>query len=282
MHANHPAPTAVLPLSGRLIARQLAGGQEVLVGLLHLPPAFTPREGALYLALINEHGIGLVPDVIDADFPDEMQGAGMTGALRATCWRQTAVAGALTVRFVEAFPESNGWCIYGPSERALLPEGCYHRGHAFLEVQHGALATLTPPEGLHGITPAQMLDMLPLWPDASGVMHIVPTMEARWRPAYFAHSLLQAQYGAGEITAEQLKQAVEDDPRLRQIVYGRPDLEYCRYLAARRAAGGLQPQRPMTAQQQAEHEAVATQLTRQFVAQQRMDELESLARELQL
>jgi hypothetical protein len=241
---------AVQPVSGRLLARQLPEATEVLVGVVHLPADFVPKEGALYLAIYAEGRFYVTPSTIDDGLPDEIQGFGMENALRANCWRKTNAVGTLTVRFMEAFPEQNGWTLYGASNQPIFPPSRYERGHAFFELDNGALNLLPAEENVHGHTMSQLLDSRAIWPDANGVMHSVPTHESAWRPVYHEYAVLRARVGAGEITREELHAAVAANERLSKIrEYGNPDMAFYDFLAARHAAGDLQPERPMRAEE---------------------------------
>jgi hypothetical protein len=239
---------ALKPISGRIMARELANGKEAIVGVLHLPADFTPKEGALYLAMYGAEGtFHVIPSVIDADLPEEYQGMGISAALEGSCWRKTNKPGTLTVRFVEAFPDSNGWSIYGAGNQQLLPADRFHRGHAFMELSHGTLHQLSAVDDANGHAMEQLLSQLPIWPDANGAPHTVPAMEARWRQAYYDMAVLRARFGAGELTEEQLREAMKADPKIAQISDHRIDREFCRYLAELRSIGALQLERPLTA-----------------------------------
>jgi hypothetical protein len=273
---------AVTPTSGRLMARELPNNQQVLVGVLHFPAAFQPKEGALYMALYSAEGkFNVIPSVIESDYPQECGGS-MEGVLRSDCWRKTNMPGTLTVRFVEAFPESNGWTLYGPSNQMLFPPSSYHRGHAFMEVTNGLVQPLPPVDGVHGISASQLLNRHVIWPDANGVLHEMPTNEARWRQAFYDHSVLQARLGAGEITQDEFNKAVLADPKVFQLRSFSRDERYLQYLVELRAAGGIQLQRPLTVPERDARDEMASAILRNMVAKQRTSEIEGLAKSLNL
>lgn len=267
---------AAIPSSGRLLARQLGAGQEILLGVLHFAPHFVPREGALYLMTTALGQVRVLLGMLDADMPLEAQG-GVTGTLKSACWRGTTCPGALTVRFIEAFPESNGWTVYGPCEHALFPPQSYEGGHAFLSVQDGTLSSLPLPEGLSGAAAGQILNDMPLWPDANGTLHAVPSTEARWRSVYFDWSMLQARLGAGEISEEELREEYRKNPQFQNVASPRPDIEYCRYLTALRDAGGIISACPLTAEALAARAGLALQIVSGLYVERKRVELTDLA-----
>jgi hypothetical protein len=242
---------AVKPLSGRLLARQIPEGKEALVGVVHLPGEFVPNEGALYLAIYAGGRIYVTPSMIDPGPEEHIRSGGLENLLRANIWRKTNAVGTLTVRFMEAFPETNGWTIYGASNQPIFQPSLYERGHAFLEVSAGTLQTLPAPENLHGSTMSQILDSRALWPDAQGTLYALPSHEPKWRAAFHEYSVLRARVGAGELTKAELDKLVAADPDISAVkeFSNRPDMEFYHYLAALHAAGELKPMRRMTAEE---------------------------------
>ena len=228
-----------MPLSGRIVVRETGTHESLLLGILHFPAEFLVKETALYLLMVVGESVYVVDCPIDDGIPEQHQGNGVGYNLTDTIWRGTSVAGTLTARFLKAFPESNGWVVYGPSRKQVVPPTQFVEGHAWMDVAHGKLTAIAPPFDARGESVAGILTSHPVWPDANNRVHTLPAMESAWRPVYLRHSLLLASLGAGEISQETFVETVRNDPQLFHIRHLSIDHGYSRYLAKLRELGGI-------------------------------------------
>lgn len=227
------------PTKGRLMIRETGGNAFALVGVLHFPPAFDVKESASYVLMFIGDRIEVVDSVIDEGLPEEAVGNGIAYAFQRPCWRTTRAAGTMTVRFFQAWPETNGWVVFGPSALPLIPALFFDRSHAWLDVAEGCFCSYKAPFDATGEGIASTLNAHAVWPDVHGDPFAVPTMESEWRPVYLRQSQLYARLGAGEITMEEFRETIRVDAQLFQIRSLSPDMEYARYLVRLRECGGL-------------------------------------------
>lgn len=226
--------------SGLLVIREMSRNASALVGIVHLSPAIAPVEGALYLVTLRQGQFEVASGPLGEGGLEPEQEGDVTAALLSRCWRGTSVPDTLTVRFLSAFPDSNGWVLYGASQQPLVelaPRDA--SGHAWLGIESGATSALGPVANGAGLSTAQLLSTLPVWPDAAGVPHVLPTMSQELRADYHEYSKLLARHGAGDITRAELESAVKTDPLLYRVHGFSVDFSYCQYLAQLSDAGGL-------------------------------------------
>ncbi|WP_186214795.1 hypothetical protein [Burkholderia gladioli] len=226
------------PISGRLMIRETADA-FALVGVLHFPAEFEIKESASYVLMMLGDHIEVVPNVIDDGLPADMVGNGIGYAIQAQCWRRTRAAGTLTVRFFKAFPESNGWVVFGPSMLPIVSMDHFNRSHAWLDVSAGKFFGIQAPFDAVGEAIASTLTSYAVWPDVRGDLYAVPAIESAWRPVYLRHALLLADLGAGETSLDEFREAIREDREVFQIRQLSPDMNYARYLARLRDRGGV-------------------------------------------
>jgi hypothetical protein len=250
-----------LAVDGRLVVRNLPASASAMVGILEFPPEFVPEEDALYVASLRDGRFCIMDTRVDNGVVPECSGMGINNILRESCWRGVAEDDMLTVRFIEAFPQSNRWTVFGASNKHLMTNAVADQvGQVWLSVCDRKLKQIEPVVSEFGMTLGQMLSSKPVWPDSKGVMHTLPVIESRWRQAYLEYSTLQARYGAKEISKQQLVDAVRADPALFAIRSLSVEDEFCRYLARLRDAGGLTLNRPFSADEVAKKDALIAQL----------------------
>jgi hypothetical protein len=243
--------------SGRLLIRALPHGQIAVVGTLHLPPTVTVTEGVAYLLLLTGDRAALPASPLDAGLPDELAGQGIDASLRAPIWHATAVPGALSVRFISAFPGANGWTVYGAANLPIPATSPDASGHAWLDIADGVAKTIPAPVDAYGETPAQMLTSHPVWPSPDGRLYTLSQHDRVWREHYHRMSQLMARCGAGDIDQTDLHSQLNADPFLSRIrAWGYNQPSYLHYLAILDAAGGLVRDDPRAAEQDAEHWAL--------------------------
>lgn len=233
--------------SGLLCIRQLGGGNFAIVGCVYFPESFKPAECAQYLATTTD-GLQVSEHTIDdAPLGDDYRGAGLNHLLRCPVWRGTSEPGSFTFRLYQAFPENNGWVLFGASQHAPTLDQSYERGHAWVEISD-QLKTLSPEwSGQEiGKQPGQLLDLLPVWPGPDSQRYVLPAIDQATRGHYFRYAQLKAAIGDGELTQAELENTVLQDRDLDPFRHSH-DEAYCRYLAVLQRMGGLTLSAPATA-----------------------------------
>lgn len=258
----------IVPDSGRLAVRNFSSGASAVVGILHLPPEFIPEEGASYLMYLSDRGVALEPDQVGKPLPAEYAGNSINNTLVGNFWHKTSVPGTLTVRFTSAFPDENGWTVYGAANQVLFPAERYSStGHVWCNVRAGNVSQIEAPACDTGITAGQLVRDNVVWPNRAGVLYSLPDIDSAWRQPFLDYALVQARYGAGEISRDEMTSLVRADPKLFQVRSGMPDEQYCKYLALLREAGGIELMRPLTAEESQEKSFRAASLVRQLIEQ---------------
>lgn len=261
----------IAPDSGRLAVRSFSSGASAVVGVLHLPQQFVPQEGASYLMWLSENGIALEPHKVGEPLPDMYACSGINATLTGNFWHKTNQPGTLTVRFTAAFPEENGWTVYGAANQPLFgPERFSTTGHVWCDVKGGRVDQIDAPIRDTGMTAGQLVRDYVVWPNRQGVLHTLPDIESGWRQAYVDHAMLQARFGAGEITRSEMTDLVRADPKLFEIRSLSVDEHYCKYLARLREAGGIEIARPLTAEENQEKGLRAAKLVRLMVDEEEL------------
>jgi len=269
------------PKSGRLLVRQTPNHCAALVGVLHFPAEFAIAECAAYLMVMHEGRIVVATDRLDEGLPDHLKGSGISGLLRAEAWYRCRTPSAMTVRFLQAFPESNGWIVAAALAQEPPNVEFDSTGHAWFDVTVGALRELSPPVDMRGLSIGQALTQNPVWPDGEGRPHSVPQIESLARQAYLRFNTLLARHGAGELSETQVREAFDlDTDLISHIGYYRIDKPYCKYLAGLAALGLLKLDAPLTAEEFEEREAEVGGFTRSITIDSRCAQLRELAVEL--
>jgi len=244
---------------GRLCLRTLSGG-NALVGLLQLPPAFTPVEGVAYLLLLREGKVTVVPGALDEGLAAEHASMGVNDLLRARIWPQTTTPDARVVRFLAAFPETNHWTVFGPSVHPSPPGAANHRWLAI-----GAEGTVTPlaaPVDAAGMATGQILAQAAVWPDAQGALHTLSQLSTEWRGHFHRYHQLLVRSTQEPTLDATLETTIAQDPIFRQISLSRVDRAYCAYLAALDREGLLVVDGPRRAEAQTTRGQAAERLVR--------------------
>lgn len=124
------------PISGRLLVRQLGSRGACIVGVLHFASHIQIQEGALYLLSVRNGHVMSHLEPLDDGLRPEYFSSGVGDLLHNPIWRGTSIDGVVSVRFFKAFPESNGWAVFGAGQREfpLQADGI---GHAWLNVKAG-------------------------------------------------------------------------------------------------------------------------------------------------
>lgn len=237
--------TNTAPLSGRLLIRQLGCQGACIVGVLNFAQDVQIQEGAMYLLSVrNGHVMAhlqALDDGIDAD--NIFASAG--DLLRNPIWRGTSIEGVVAVRFFKAFPNTNGWAVFGAGQHEfplLADEG----GHAWIDVTGGQYLAIAAPASARGEAIGSMLSGHAVWPNGSGELYTLPNLHSQVRPHFERNSALLASLGRGEVSADHYVQTVRNDRYLREVApYGRPDMDFARFVAhmhARGMAGATDPQ----------------------------------------
>jgi hypothetical protein len=244
--------------SGRLMIRDTPEGGSAVVGVIHLPKDVAVEENTMYLLLLRNGRATLATYPLGVGLPNELEGQGVGAALCAPIWLTTTDATAVCVRLLGAFPQANGWTVYGASSHALRPDPGMQssRGDEWFDIRTGEIRSIEPPAPSAGAQPQQLLTNAPVWPDRHGEPHVLCQHSIEWRHHYFRLSQLQAEFGAGERSLDDLMKAIRNDPHLSRIHCGSPSREYAEFLATLRDAGGLVEARPCSASDHAERDAL--------------------------
>jgi len=248
----------ITPDSGRLLIRHLAEG-AVLVGVLHLPPEVTIVEGAAYALRFDGCGVALAPEPVAGPLPVE-HGWAVSDWLAGHAWFRSTDPMVLTVRFVAAFPESNGWVVCGATPWSLAASRRDAGGHSWSDVRDGVLTALEPPCDARGMAVAQVIAQVAVWPDAVGEPHRLSQVMSAWRPVLLQLHQLLAQAGRGVLTLAQARERIHEDQALRHVGAGALDPTYCRYLALLEDRVGLRLDAPEPSTAYATRERLAGEM----------------------
>ena len=193
-----------------------------------------------------------------------LQGANIDGFFGAPIWKSLDLSqllghhgqGVLS-RFIEAFPEQNGWLMMSmfkaqPLWLERFPDAM-KSCNAWFDIKNGKLAPIEGPVNATGESLSSLASRHVIWPDRNGVHHTLCANEAQWREDYFRQASLFADVGEGLISMEEARSQIEKDKRLSLIETQIPDANYVRFLAALRAAGGLSKMQPMNKANFEEH-----------------------------
>lgn len=267
----------ISPDAGRLCVRSVSQG-SILVGLVYLPPAFVPIEGVSYLAILTDTTVAISPRALDGGLPEDYQSYGVGGLLKCPIWNKTSSADARVVRFIQAFPDHNGWVIYGPSHHSL-PDT--HPTHQWQDIREGGkLNPIEPPLDAAGMGVGGLLTVDPVWPHVNGQLYTLSQISSVYRPHYHRYHQLLAQSVHDTDVAECLQKTIASDPYLCEINTGRVDPGYAKFLAALSDQGLLTEDGPRSETEVASRSAIASGLARTIITDQRRDEMTKLAEEL--
>jgi len=278
LHALQDLNVLQAPVSGRLMVRQHEGAYTIL-GVLHFDAAFiAPLVG--YGALITEKRLIVLNDALhprpSADM--KLEGESIDGFVRAPIWAafpvppqfsqgNPTIQGVL-VRFIEAWPEKNGWLMMAVLKSKPAFVEYLDFGHAWFDVEGGALTPIDAPIPAIGKALSQLVSAQIVWPDREGVLHRLCANEAKWRPSYFAQANLFADVGEGRMSLQACREQIEKDGVLSVIHTRHLDINYCTFLAALRSEGGLLEERPIDKAAFLEYRAAVERAFRRSVGKQ--------------
>lgn len=254
--------------SGRIMVRQHQGAYSML-GILHFDAAFIePLAG--YGTLITEKRFIVLEDALHPRPADHLslEGEAIDGFVRAPIWasfpvppqfsQENQATQGVLVRFIEAWPEQHGWLMMAVMTSKPVFVDAFDAGHAWFEIEQGTLVPSDAPIPAIGKALSQIVSAQVIWPDRAGRLHRLCANEAKWRPAYFQQANLFADVGEGRLSLQDCRERIEKDEVLSLIHTRGLDINYCTFLAALRAEGGLLEERPMDKQAfQAHRDAVA-------------------------
>lgn len=247
------------PISGRLLIRQLGPRGACIVGVMHFAGHIKIHEGAMYLLSVRNGHVLADLDPLDDGIQPAHLSAGVGSLLGYPIWRGTSIDGVVSVRFFRAFPESNGWAVFGAGQREF-PLQADEIGHAWLDVKAGRCTEITAPANAQGEAIGSMLTNFPVWPNAHSEMHTLPGLHSQVRPHFDRHSVLLASLGRNEITQDQYIETVRGDDDLREVApYCKPDPVYARFVALMHAKGMTGATEPQSAAVFAARKAAADQ-----------------------
>jgi hypothetical protein len=273
------------PTSGRIVVRR-AGQAFVALGVLHFGPHdFRPEEGTGYPLVISAGRLHATPMAGKPLAYHELTG-GISSWARIHSWRQfrkPEMGGRVVeARFVHAF--RNGWSFVAISKQdpfeAQLTETHRQAVHYWADIDADAKVTGIPPptdEKLEGMALGGILRDLPVWPDGKGGLRTLPALPRACREPANLANLLLAMRAAGELTDSAYAEIMRACPTVDAFRSLSRDRGYERFLLEMRKRGELKPERAVTAEELEAREALATDLTGQWVADERRSELARLA-----
>lgn len=249
--------TNTAPLSGRLLIRQLGCQGACIVGVLNFAQDVQIQEGAMYLLSVRNGHVMAHMHALDEGIDTNYIFAGVGDLLRCPIWRGTSTEGVVAVRFFKAFPNTNGWSVFGAGQHEF-PLQADDAGHAWIDVDGGQYLAIDDPAPARGEAIGSMLSSFAVWPNAAGKLYSLPSLHSQVRPHFERNSALLASLGRGEISADEYIQTVRNDSDLRETApYGNPDMEYARFVARMHARGMAGATEPQPAEQFARRAAVA-------------------------
>lgn len=270
MNMSPPPSAQVFPVAGRICRRALADG-EALVGLLHFPDDFAVVEGAAYVMMWQGGQLSIARAPVDPGLPAQYESYGIGDLLQQQIWRKTATPDAMVVRFVQQFPDSNGWAVYGASSHRP-PAGAL--SHSWFDIDLDAgIKSIPAPFEANGMAISQLLTSVPAWPDIDGVPHALSQTQSPWRDHYHRyHQLLVSAARDPEVEAG-LQAKIHADPHFCHLSIGRVDRAFCAYLAALDDEGMLVKDGPRSEQDFKLREEKSSEIVRGVVARKNEEEV---------
>lgn len=246
--------------SGRLCCRVVSGGNDVVMGLLHLDPAVSIQEGAEYLLLLENNRVRLVAlGKRYSDFPNggltmEQMSQGLCGLVLHPIWHGTTLKQARTVRLVKQFDDSNGWLVVGPKQDSAFTTD------QWWDVVNNHLSVLPSPGEFVGHALKGLLHE-PLWPHPNGQMHSLTDVFQIFRPIYHNYHTLLATAARSPVYKDLHRDIVSVTPNM-PLIASTLDPEYANFLSVLDAEGKLTPPAPQTAAQRESEKQVAHRAVR--------------------
>ena len=213
------------PELGQLHLRKVPQG-FILVGLLHFDPSVEIEEEAAYVAVLDAGRVYISRQKVDGPL-DRDHAWSVGDVLTQEVWRQTTDARALVVRFIKAFPDDNGWTVFGPSLHPMPTPNDHH----WWDVGSGGRLTVSDGPDTAGFAIGQVLNSLPLWRNRDGVEHVLHTGPSWTGPLYDRAHRLMALSETSDALRNNLKDLLRSDPQLKKI-YANTDRMFCQSLNA--------------------------------------------------
>ena len=254
--------TTFRPTLARVLVRQLHEG-AAMVGVAFFPKELRIKEGAAYLLSLRAGRMEVIAEALDDGIPEENAASGLSGLLNAPVWYRNTHPEFVTVRFIAAFPEQNGWSFAGASTAAIPNIDADPAGHAWFDVvgSDGRLQPIEAPTDARGMALAQALPQYAVWPSLDGALYSLPQIESDWRGDFLRNTKLLASVGRGEMEANDYYQAIRRDDRLRRVAaWGQVDRDYCEYLALLENRGGLTMMAPSRQDELLQRNKMAAQI----------------------
>lgn len=273
-------------LSGRLCFRELQCGVAA-VGVVTLAPGFPANETDCFLLVRPAGGSWALMPLEGAQRQPlgvMEQSWGLGNLFTSRVWPTPTQAQALPVRLVQAFPDTNTWTVaavspFGFSEiqaAAELPSSPAGDHHWF-DVRNGAAEALDAPFDARGMAMGQLLNQQPVWPNAEGQFHTVPTLASDWCQHFYRYHQRLIEGARNGETHEQVQQALRNDPHLQWCASSVADPVFVSYLEALDSMGALEVERPRTvAENQARYALVEKAMAKVFGLEE--DDLEPATR----
>ena len=273
---------------GRLFLRQcpLDGKSPgfAIVGVLHFPETVVIEESTPYMAFVGHAGFQVLEPLSDRVIErGEAYEDCVSGWLRAPLWCSGWYPEILVVRFLKAFPDSNGWVAVMATRENPFHDLIFENGDAWVDIDGGTSQAIQAPTRTTGESPTGVLRAC-AWPDRGGVLHTLPASSSVFRRDLFTLQNLVARRTLGEISQEEYDTAVAARPALaqlsRSIGLTRIETDYALFLARLYQAGRLSIEVPQTASQSAARESVVERIVADLVADERHRSLQNLGREV--
>lgn len=261
-------------LSGRLCFRELQSGVAA-VGVVTLAPDFPANETDCFLLVRPPAGPWALMDLEGSQrHPLEpmKQSWGLGNLFTSQVWPTPTQAQALPVRLVQAFPDTNTWTVaavspFGFSEiqaAAELPSSPAGDHHWF-DVRNGVAEVLDAPFDARGMAMGQLLNQQPVWPNAEGQFHTVPTLASDWCQHFYRYHQRLIEGARNGESQDQLRTFFSQDPHLQWCYSSVQDPVFVSYLEALDSMGALEVERPRTvAENQARYALVDKAMSKVF------------------
>lgn len=261
-------------LSGRLCFRELQSGVAA-VGVVTLAPDFPANETDCFLLVRPPAGpwalMGLEGSQRHPLEPMK-QSWGLGNLFTSQVWPTPTQAQALPVRLVQAFPDTHTWTVAAVSPfsfpdiqaAADLPPTS-GQDHHWFDVRNGVVEALEAPFDARGMAMGQLLNQQPVWPNAQGQFHTVPTLASDWCQHFHRYHKRLIEGARNGESQEQTQQALRSDPHLQWCTSTAADPMFVSYLEALDSLGALEVERPRTVEEnQARYALVEKAMSKAF------------------
>lgn len=243
--------------AGRIMLRKTGAGEVGLVGALRFDHRFAIKEGFGYLAHFGSEGCEVFDSAVGDQVPSDVLPYHIDYHLREPIWPRSTDPKSMMVRFIQQWPGSNIWVVYGAVDRSPVPEHLYSStGHAWFDLRAGVLNPISAPAVEAGLTISQLGSTLPVWPGPQDEPYALCCIQSGWRPDYLEYNRLQVSLGRGQLTRAEFKTRVLGDDRLCHLI-SNPGDDYLRYLVSLDDLGGVEQPGPQSEKHLREREDLA-------------------------